>query len=185
MINSMIFTKSAIPIIYQKIRIGTKLHGVDCTVYYPEVLPDGFQNYGDILYSTTPFLEDKLLIPKVVEQYSKNPDSQMIFMEEDVIMWSSHIIPRFSKIVVNENISLLSFIISSIETFKDTRDKSVFYKYTLVPSSSVPNESGNDVLEVVEEENKKLSDSEFEPSIVGINKISTIVQNSKIRFNRL
>jgi len=110
----------------------------------------------------------------------------MIFMEEEAVLWTAYNIPRYSKIVVNENSSVIMFIIAAIEEFKDSRtEKTLFYKCSLVPSSSAPSQSTPVIMEAAAVEEELISNVEFDSSITGINSVSSKPPKPDRKYNKV
>lgn len=184
--TSMIHSRGYSPVVFQLIRVSTDLYGLLCNVFIPSNIPTGFNDYSDITYSKEIFLSQKLLIPKAVVQTLSNPYTNVAFFgEEEIFLWSTKQIPKLSKIVVVEA-SLISFLITNIETLEDTRKPlDIYYKYTLVPSSSIPHESVEDLVDIIEDENSYVEDTKFNPSVTELTKTSTETQSPIIKVGKL
>lgn len=187
---SMIHSRPYNPVLFQKIRVSTELYGVMCKVFYPLEMPDGFMNYSNIEYSTKS-IDVKLLIPRAVIRRHNDPFTDIEFSEEETYIWSVKEFPRYSKITVTEISSLISFIVTEIETTKDSRltyvrddgDPILYYKYTLVPSSSIlPQESISGIEDM---EIDRIDQEEFTASIEDINKQPNNKPNSNIKVGKL
>jgi len=183
--TSIIHSKSYSPVVYQKIRVSTDLYGVMCKIYTPDKIDSGLMQYGNIVYSSTPFMNEKLLIPKAVLFNSKNPYTDIGFFEESTLVLSTISIPRFSKILVTDTAELLSFIISDIETLKDSRYKEVYYKYILTSTSTVVKDIDLELSNVILDESIISSDPDFSSSINSINKEPIISRSPLIKSNKL
>ncbi|BCG50081.1 hypothetical protein [Ralstonia phage RP13] len=199
--TSMIHSRAFNPVLYQKIRVTTDLYGVQCRVYTPVSIPSGFMNYSDIEYSPSTFLNEKLLVPKAVVFRHNNPFTGMGFSEEEQAIWSTKKIPKYSKIVVVEVSELLSFIVSEVQTTEDTRTilntatptasppgnsvNQMYFKYTLVPSSSVTAGEANDIAALTSEENTQSADPAFHSSINDMNRMPQSTPNPLIKVGKL
>lgn len=182
--TSMLNLRTYNPVIFQKIRVTTDLYGVKCKIFVPTLIPDGFMNYSEIEYSDEPFSEEKLLIPKAVIRRSNNQFNEIEFAESEFELWTLKHIPRYSKLLITETTALLSFIISEIQVTKDSRSDNSYYKYTLVPSSSVVN-IDDEVDSAIEAEAVVEEDENFTPSIEAINKQPQLPPSSIIKVGKL
>lgn len=183
------------PLQYQKIRVATNLYGVDCRVYAPQSMPNGFMNYSGLTYIPDPVYEGRLLIPAIQIRRTYNAPSNFEFMDEQVMMWANINFPRYSKVIVPEYNEILSFIIVEAVRTKDIRqdnstnifdynEEAIYYKYELITSSAFNQEEAELVQDTSEEyEEDLITDEEFESSIEDINKRSKkepIIKSNKL-----
>lgn len=180
--TSMIHSKTYSPVLFQKIKVTTELYGVNCKVYTPMSIPEGFMAYGEILYYTEPKFESKLLIPKVVLIRNYNEFTDLAFLEEPCSIWSVIPIPKYSKILVNELTELISFIVTDIKTTEDPRFKDVYYEYILSPSSSIT--ADNSLEASLALTNEKSLDEDFENVMHDMNR-PALLTSSSIKVSKL
>lgn len=184
--TSMIHSRSYNPVLFQKIRVSTELYGVVCNVYAPQAMEQGFMNYSDIVYENTVLLSTKFLIPKAVILRSQNAFTEVGFLEEDANLWSTTKIPKYSKIIVVESTEVLSFLVTDIETTEDPRFNEMYYKYTLVPSSSVTAQTSSTIAAVASAEEDFIVDNpKFDSSISDVNKQSANTPSTAIKVGKL
>lgn len=181
----MLWSKAYSPVIYQKIKVSTDLYGVLCRVYYPERIPNQIISFGDIIYSLNTFIESKLLIPKSVLFRNTNSFSEIGFFGDAVFIWSVLKIPKYSKVIIVENIDLLSFTITEIEATEDIRDKGIYFRYTLVPSTTVTINEELEISSNISLDQELLADPEFSQSIKELNITPSNMPSKNIKVGKL
>lgn len=169
------------------LKYATKLYGVNVEVY-PAMndLNSGLQSYGDVKYSETSIYSGKLLIPEYLYRVSNNPYGFSDFTDTQFSAFSKIQFPKFSKVIITEIRDLVSFIISDA---KDTRDSSlatIFYEYTLIPSSQILVRPELDNLkDVMEDQEDQELDQEFNKFLQANNEQSNTPVESQVKYKRL
>lgn len=186
----MHYTPGLSKLINVNLKYATKIYGVNVEIYAAVNDNDsGLQSYGDVKYSDEPIYTGKLLIPEYLYRESQNPYGFSDFTDTTFTAYTREKLPRLSKVIITEIKDLVSFIISDAKDSRDSSLATLFYTYTLIPSSQIikrANSSVDNMLDLNEAlEEDELLDKEFNNFLQSNNEQSNTPVSEKIIYDKL